>query len=445
MLLSKTNKSIRGTFYLTARRILKFRNWERYYKEVCQRGSSLSHIYLRRILKYARSHVPYYRDILHKISDQDISLTDFPILNKNIIRTNFAILKTDELHQRKWFKNSSGGSTGMPQTFIQDQEFVEWSQAALTFYFRDFLGIEYAVVPKVVFWGSERDIFKQRQSWEARIANWLTRTYYVNSFKMSPEVMQGAVNLINTVKPVFIKGYASSLYEFARFIKQHNSIIYKPQFLYSSAETLQPFMRQLIEDVFEVKVFNFYGSREVGAIAGECQKGMMHVFSFNNYVEIVDNSGNLVGQGQEGRVLITTLHNYVMPLIRYEIGDRAIVGKHCVCGSNLPILARITGRLTDNFLTKDKTVVHGEYFTHLFYFRDWISEFHILQEMLDKIIIFIVMKEATVLPKNEQDEINKKILLVMGNDCQIEWKIVDEVPRTPQGKLLFTRSLVYGK
>ena len=220
--------------------------------------------------------------------------------------------------------------------------------------------------------------------------------------------------------------------------------MYKPKFVYSSAETLQPFMRELIEEVFGCKVYDFYGSREVGAIAGECSHGKMHIFSFNNLVEVVDFSGNPVAPGEEGRVIITTLHNYSMPLIRYDIGDTARLGEApCSCGSPLPVIEEITGRITDHFLTRDGGLVHGEYFSHLFYFKRWVAEFQVVQEDFDLIKIYFVKNLNFTPPSQDIEDIEKKIRLVMGEDCKIEWIEVKVIPPTPQGKRLFTRSLLW--
>jgi phenylacetate-CoA ligase len=166
----------------------------------------------------------------------------------------------------------------------------------------------------------------------------------------------------------------------------------------------------------------------------------MHIFEFNNLVEVVDAAGNAVNPGEEGRLIITTLHNYSMPLIRYDIGDTAIAGTTCDCGSTLPTLERVTGRVSDHFLTSTGDIVHGEYFTHLFYFRDWVEEFQVLQTDVDRIEIYYVSSRDP--DATDVADIDAKIRLVMGQTCHVEWLRVDEVPRTPQGKTLYTRSLV---
>ena len=185
-------------------------------------------------------------------------------------------------------------------------------------------------------------------------------------------------------------------------------------------------MRKKLEDVWNAEVRDFYGSRETAALGGECEKKSMHFFIFNQYVEIVepiDRNGK-----KAGKVIVTTLHNYSMPLIRYDIGDMVeFLSMNCSCGLNLPKVNRVLGRLQDNFILKDGTVVYGDYFAHLFYFQDWVKKFQVIQEDYDRIRIIIVPnhdKFKELFP-NAKKTIENKIRIVMGDDVKIEWEFVD--------------------
>ena len=85
-------------------------------------------------------------------------------------------------------------------------------------------------------------------------------------------------------------------------------------------------------------------------------------------------------------------------------------------------------------------MVHGQKFTRLFYYKDWIAQFQVLQKSVDQFEIYYVCLAAQI--DGDMEEINIKIRGIMEADCDIKWIEVDEVPRTPQGKLMFTRSLV---
>lgn len=127
-----------------------------------------------------------------------------------------------------------------------------------------------------------------------------------------------------------------------------------------------------------------------------------------------------------GKVIVTNMNNYSMPLIRYEIGDRAVkVNDRCSCGALLPVIGKITGVVTDHFLKKDGILIHGMYFTHLFYLKDWIDAFQIIQKDFINIKIRIVLKEKKL--ESEKSNIEDKIRQVMGGQVHIYWGIVDGV------------------
>jgi phenylacetate-CoA ligase len=203
-------------------------------------------------------------------------------------------------------------------------------------------------------------------------------------------------------------------------------------------------MREQIEAVFATKVYNFYGATEVGSIAGECKEGLMHIFSFYNNVEILDNKDQPVNNGEEGRVIVTNLYNYLMPLIRYEIGDMALLGpKRCKCGNVLPTLENVTGRITDWFIKEDETTISPMFFMFLFmpkYRKRFLKKFQIIQEDYKKIRILIVTENSKEIPQKEIDE---KIKQMMGKDCKIIWEFVDEIPKTKSGKYIYIKSLVW--
>jgi len=425
---------------------LIFRNWYPKYKEIVSNDFSfLEEKYLHELLLHSYKNVPYYKEIFDRIAlvkNNRLDLENFykiPVINKNIIKNNFSLFLSKDISRRRWYKNSSGGSTGIPQTFIQDDNYKNWMLASEFFYFKKIIKIDPFKAKKVLLWGSERDIFRQKKSLSSKLAAFLRKEIFLNTFKITKKDFLKYVEIINKEKPEYIKGYAGSLYQLAKIVKENNLKIHHPKFIYSSAETLRPFMRDLIEEIFKCKVYDYYGSREVGAIAGECPKGKMHIFNFNNFVEVIDDNGNRVKTGEMGKVIVTNLHNYSMPLIRYEIGDTAVLGEKCDCDIKTPVLEKITGRVTDHFKNKNGDLIHGEYFTHLFYFKEWIKAFQVVQIDFNKIVIYFVANK-----ENEQDmiDIENKIKLVMGNDCLIEWKKVNNIEPTSQGKYLFTISFV---
>jgi phenylacetate-CoA ligase len=205
---------------------------------------------------------------------------------------------------------------------------------------------------------------------------------------------------------------------------------------------LYPFMREKIQTVFQCKVFNRYGSREVGDIACE-RPGYegLRIAPWGNYVEIVDNEGNPVPDGTEGNILVTSLTNFAMPLIRYQIGDRGVLSarKNSAQGGYGQVLERVLGRTVDTFKTKNGTLIDGEYFTHLLYFRDWVWRFQVVQESHSSIVFKIVKSELDY-QQAELEEITTKAKLIMGDDCTVAFEFVDEILSGDSGKYRYTIS-----
>lgn len=403
---------------------------------------------VKKLVNHASENVDYYKtfmeteDSIHE-SAIDI-IQNMPILTKEIIRQNFDNLTSKDYNKRTWFYTTSGGSTGEPLKIMQDDQTVKWSNIGHYYYCKEMLGVDEPRVKKVILWGNERDIFGQSTSIKDRLFSKLTKTILLNGYLMTEENMGRYINTINSYKPEFMRGYASCLYEISKFAEKKNMPLHTPDFIESTSENLSNEMRETIESTFGTKVSDFYGSREVRSIAGECEEGNLHLFNFKNYVEILDRDDKPVKTGEKGRIIVTDLSNYSMPLIRYEIGDMAIAGKKkCKCGNPLPTIKEVVGRVTDSFVLKNGTVVPAEYFTQLigvYCYKGLIEKFQVLQEDYDLVRIKAVAYSGFNLP--EEKEIENKIKLVMGNDCKIIWEYVDDIPKTKSGKYLFTQSHV---
>jgi len=405
-------------------------------------------LYLKRLLLHASKHVPYYHRLLKNdnvVNGEIVDLSKFdkiPILTKEIIQSEELI--SDDYLTRKWYYNFTGGSTGEPTKFIQDANYNKWYNATINFYYKDMLDIDEINVKKIELWGSPRDLFKGTIGIKAKIGTWLTNIVFLNSFRMTEADMEKYVKTINLYKPDLIRGYAGSLFELCRFAEAKNVKIYTPKRIISSAETLTNEMREKIESAFGTKLYNFYGSRETASLAGECRCGLMHIFEFNNYIETLDKDNQPVKEGQKGRIIVTNLHNYSMPFIRYEIGDMAVFGSNkCKCGNILPTLERIEGRIEEQFIKKNGDIVIGYYFVHLMGVvlnKGFIKKFQVIQENFEKIRILVV--PLGTLPDSEKKEIENKIKLQMGDNCNIFWDFVDDIPKTKSGKYIYTKSLL---
>lgn len=422
-------------------------------KSIINRGELLvrQENYLKSLLLHAYRQVPYYNKIFTEISlvkNNEVDLSQFskiPILTKEIIRNYHQELISRDCVTRKWYYNSSGGSTGEPIRFIQDDLYGRWGNATNKYYYQDILAINQLKAKEAILWGSERELFEGSIGLKARISHWLTNTVFLNSFRMTEGDMERYINIIKRYKPDLIRGYAGSLYELCCYAARKNLSIYTPKIVVGEAETITNEMRTQIESVFGTKLYGVYGSRECGHMADECRNGLMHMLTFNNHIEILDDYNHPVKEKEEGKVIVTNLHNYSMPFIRYDIGDMAVVWPNeCKCGNPLPTLRKITGRITDGFILENGTTVPAEYFIHLIGVvcnKGFIRKFQVIQEDYKRVRILVIPER--IIEEPEKKDIEDKIKLVMGEDCQIIWEFVDEIPKTQSGKYLYTKSLVH--
>jgi phenylacetate-CoA ligase len=425
----------------------------RYYRQLMQDEYSnlpdgITRKQLIDVLSHCHRNVPYYSTRMDELGDSYLIdpvtyLAHFPILTKDTIRQNFEGMKSVDLAQRKWKYNTSGGSTGEPLRLIQDRDFIALTGAIQWLSFH-WAGREIGEAA-VRVWGSERDILQGSLGLKMKLLNHLTNDAWVNAFHLTPAIMRTFIGKINAHPPQLIIAYAQAIYELAQFAEQELIPIYPQKAILTSAGTLHDFMRKKMETVFQCNLFNRYGSREVGDIASECEShDGLHVFPRGCYVEIVDEDGHPLPKGMEGDILVTSLANKAMPLVRYAIGDRGILSEDetCACGRKGLKFEKISGRNVDAFKLVDGTLIDGEYFTHLLYFRDWVKKFQVIQKDYHTIVYKIVGTSPDGISK-ECEEIAQKTKTLMGADCMVRFDFVDHIPPTSSGKYRYTLSEVH--
>ncbi|PXF58847.1 MAG: capsule biosynthesis protein CapK [Deltaproteobacteria bacterium] len=411
--------------------------------------------HLESLLRYTYQFVPYYREVLSSSKVVDNygnvnvnNFTDIPLLDKNIIRSRTKELITTDLSVGKCYENTSGGSTGEPVRFLQNNKYYSWN-SAITLLQDEWMG--HSTGKRLVqLWGSERDLFVGKESLKIRMSRCLRNVVCLNAFHITPLMMQKHVDEINRFKPTHILAYVESLYDLARYVDRQGQGIHSPESIMVTAGTLDPHMRATIEKVFNSSVFNRYGSREVGAIACECNEHQgLHVTAPTHYIEILRPNRTSAQPGEVGEIVVTLLTNFSMPLIRYRIGDMGAWAKRkCSCGRGWPLLQEVKGRVTDVFYKRDGAAVHGEYFTHLFYNQDWVEKFQVIQEDFDLIRVLIVLyNQSSRAFKNIKDLeiITQKIRIVMGQQCQVHHYFVDHIDATPSGKFRYNISKLHNE
>ncbi len=383
---------------------------------------------LEQMLDFAVNHVPYYRQFKGYRR-----LENFSFLTKQTIRTEFQNLLADDIDKHKWYYDTSGGSTGEPVRFAKD---IVYSQLARWTMWETKRWAGYEPGQRLIkLWGSSSENAAYKR-FKTKVALWILNTVFLDTFELSEAKIIKYLQIINRFRPRLVVGYASSLHNISQYAIGNSIGIKNVGAIVSSAGTLYPPMRQSIEEAFHCKVFNRYGSREVGIIAAEDGLGRGLKVTPTVYVEVVRDDGTLCNQGEVGEIVVTSLMNFVMPLIRYRIGDMGILKRY----DGQVYLDKIVGRTVELFKTRDGRLIDGEYFTHLLYFKDWVRTFRFRQTDYDCIIIEIVLRSKDKPPRSQTIEVENDIKKMMGKDVRIDWRFVDAIKPLPSGKYVYTVS-----
>jgi phenylacetate-CoA ligase len=191
------------------------------------------------------------------------------------------------------------------------------------------------------------------------------------------------------------------------------------QFL-TVSDRVDPQLRALISDVFGGRIIDRYSSEEFGYIALQCPvHDHMHVCSPSLVVEVVDDEGNACDIGVPGRVLVTSLHNFAMPLIRYDIGDIAEFGEPCDAGIIWPVLKQVNGRDRDSI-----TLPNGQFHLVTFFDSKMLStrklrDYQII--LFQNVIAFLYHVEIE-LNDEEQSDIEREILEAFKLDLPVVFR-----------------------
>jgi phenylacetate-CoA ligase len=325
----------------------------------------------KKLLHHAYNTVPYYQGLFLSIglTPESIKTLDdielIPILTKDTVRSVGKGLYSSTINKRKVRFGVTGGTTGPPLSYIKDANTRSFVWGAFYRWYK-WMGLDFGD-PVLVFWGSPEVLKPKRLS---KVKDVFLRefenTLYINSFDLNDQTLPLYVEKVIRFKPKLIRGYLSAILQFAYYLDQNRIYGVKPIAISTTTETLLPPYREYLEKIFNAPVYDQYGCGECGSIAFECSEHRgLHINMEHVLVEILNDKNQSIFD-KPGRVILTDLDNYAMPLIRYENGDVAIKSlEECTCGVNHHFLKCISGRIKDTIILKDGKRVHGVFFTDI--------------------------------------------------------------------------------
>lgn len=399
---------------------------------------------LTRLLQHAVGHVPFYQE-LQPVAWEDIQpeqaievLARFPILNKDMIRQEGA-----RLHSRSpgegthW--DSSGGSTGEPIKLIQDREMKRTSTRD-QFLFMSWLGYRPGE-PHLHIWGVPERELNIPVSGREHLYRFLHNQHYQSCFAMSDNDLRHWLEVVRQTRPAIIEVYVDAIYQLSRLMLAENHRLPPPRGIITGAGVQTESIRATITEAFGCPVLNRYGSREVGDMACSCPKNTeLHVAETTCYLEVVDDLGMACPPGVEGRILVTLLSNLSMPLIRYEIKDRAAWAEErpCPCGQTTRRLSRVVGRTSDYFVTGDGHKVNGHGLIHLTFNTPNLKLFQYCQVATNRVELRVVPLDPSRAGELIQG-LDKSLVPIRKvlTGVTIDIQVVEQIPPSPSGKFLY--------
>lgn len=400
---------------------------------------------LQPLLVHAVEHVPFYGALFQEAGARpaDVrSLSDLarlPITRKADLRAESPGRTTARnLLNYRGYRVLTTGSTGLPFEFFGDS--ATWSIRRASFmFFLDWAGVG--------IW-DRRIMISVPSFLEAPRPPWLERT--LRSMLLGEETVRvSGVNLsiadLHGKRPYFLwtlPSYAARLG--AEILGAGIKLPRAPRVVITFGETLTAVDAVIIEQAYRCPVVNHYSASEVYHLGQTCpdNHGMLHTNAERAIVRIVRADGSDAAPGEEGRVVITDLHNYVMPFINYEVGDWAVAGSRCPCGRGLPTLNRIEGRIGELIRTPSGRVISagvlGDFLLHQASALVCISEFQALQADPNELVLRVVPTASYSVEYG--NVLQRKLAELVGEGMVVRVETVHGIPPGPSGKRALIQS-----
>jgi len=383
----------------------------------------------------AAASLPFYRercDLRAVRSREDFQA--LPVLEKAQVRQ-----ECSRLHRASrgdcWGQTS--GSTGQPVRFSHGPVFRSRHQAA-QWRSRGWFDVHPGDAMLAV-WGRP---VSSRSEWALlQFKSFLNHVLHVSAFDLSSRSVRALYPRIRRLRPRLVYGYPSGLEALARQAEQDGFRLddLGVRLIGSTAEVLYGFQRELLERSFGAPVADVYGCAEFGSFAHQCPAGCMHISCENVLVEFLDEADRPVAPGVPGQVVVTSLHNPGMPLVRYRVGDVAVpLEGRCPCGRSLPMMDVRTGKVGQMVRTGGGHLFSTELFDYLnkrliAAGHHDVTGFHVIQTGLDDFTVRYVSRSSD--PGSALDSFGSGMREVIGTQARIVFERVPEIPRHPGGKL----------
>jgi phenylacetate-CoA ligase len=392
------------------------------------------------VLKHAKSTVPYYRERLKHVANAPpgmMRMDDFrqiPILQRSEVQNLKDDLKSSAVpvSHLPFHGVSTSRTTGPPVSLLSTSVTATFNRAfALRWHTWHDRNINCKMADIRITSGTEGS--RKRRGWGE---GWPGPMVAIGA----NQPIERQIEWLLAENPHYLATYPSNLKALLENCAKSRVRISNLREVGTRGEVLDFDVRDFCKQIWGVPVVDSYGANEFGYIALQCPDAThYHIQSEHLLVEVLDDEGDPAALGSTGRVVITDLHNFATPVIRYEIGDYAAMGPNCSCGLGLPVIERIIGRSRNMFVLPSGDRFWPIYSKTLAQLREGIPKLlqaQLVQRSRHEITARLVVSGP--LHQSEDSKIAKALAEAMGGLFKIRLEYVDEIPRGATGKFLET-------
>jgi phenylacetate-CoA ligase len=400
---------------------------------------------LRRLVRHAYDSVPYYRTLFdrHGVRPEHVAAPDQlpripPTAKRDLQRADSRALVARGLDPRRLITHTTSGWSGEPlairRTWTEERLYGAARRRAM----RDFgLGRrDHRVALGLVGRDDPRD--RQTVQRVARALGVYRRTL-VDALA-APEAI---ARTLGRLRPDVVAGYPGVLALAARAMRDEDRAAWRPRLVFTGGEVLTPAARERIARAFRAPVFEMYGSHECPLIAWQCVGGHgLHVWDYGVVLEVLA-AGRPARPGERGEVVITPLHSFAMPFIRYALGDLVVAGESpCPCGAPFASIRGVEGRTIDHFRLANGRVLHPYELVvaALEAAGSWLGQYRLLQEAPDRVVLTVAPLDRP--GAADLARLEAAVSARLGPGVSLRVDLVDEIHLEPSGKFRVSRSLV---
>jgi phenylacetate-CoA ligase len=380
---------------------------------------------LNNTLTNALTNVPFYQ---HK-KIQTANINAFPIVSRDEVFDDPKSFISNKYNCNTLLKLYTGGSSGSPLTIYLNKSIRQKSYAFWNVFYQCMgfnIGEKKAslVGRKLQEPNNDKPPF-----WRYNLYD---RQLLLSSYHLNTRNIPLYINKLNSFKPIIIEGYPLSILRIAEYIIEHNvTLTFTPNAISTSSENFTQQQRNTMEKAFNCQVYDQYGSAESAVFASDCEHKNKHISIEYGLIEVLTKDGAIVREG-EGELIVTSLLNDVMPLIRYRIGDLGKVSlKKCPCGRNSPILEELYGKTGAVIVSGDKTIPTAAIAIAFEYLKN-VKKSQLIQNEPNRVIARLITQPG--FDKAEEDFMRWELQKMLGDTMQIEVELVDHIPAGHNGK-----------